>query len=219
MREIHNLAFGILGRSVPTCWYRRVGFKQEHSGPAVDSQVHSLEYCASVHFFGVSVLYLTVSYSDSEVGSAVPPQSVTTAAPRRHVSAFFPQKPRVDKSHLEPDCRFESDTTPPPPTPTHHHRYPFNSAPPPPSPSTSSFLRAGFTLVPVILLPFVSAGLFFWPLERGCFSLPVSSPAHSFTLGPNYEIAPNKYMYFFFPFYFFFLFYSCKGSRGKKNPS
>lgn len=89
-------------------------------------------------------------------------------------------------------------------------------SPPPPHPSfpspSSSFLRAGFTLVPVILLPFVSVGLF---AIECCFLLhphrsrlllpspPLLSLTHSFTLGPNYEIASNKYMYFF----------SCEGGK------
>ena len=67
--------------------------------------------------------------------------------------------------------------------------------------------------MPVILLPFVSVGLF--AIE--CRSLshprppsplflpspPLLSLTHSFTLGPNYEIASNKYMYFF----------SCEGGK------
>lgn len=69
--------------------------------------------------------------------------------------------------------------------------------------------------MPVILLPFVSVGLF---AIECCFlshppppsplllpSPPLLSLTHSFTLGPNYEIASNKYMYFF----------SCEG--GKKT--
>lgn len=67
--------------------------------------------------------------------------------------------------------------------------------------------------MPVILLPFVSVGLF--AIER-CFlshphtlsalllpSPPLLSLTHSFTLGPNYEIASNKYMYLF----------SCEGEK------
>lgn len=60
---------------------------------------------------------------------------------------------------------------------------------------------AGFTAEPVILLPFVSAGLFFhWmlpPPPQPSLLLPSPALPPSFTLGPNYEIASNKYMYFF----------------------
>lgn len=66
--------------------------------------------------------------------------------------------------------------------------------------------------MPVILLPFVSVGLF--AIECRFLSHPRLSPlflpsplllslTHSFTLGPNYEIVLNKYMYFF----------SCEGEK------
>lgn len=62
--------------------------------------------------------------------------------------------------------------------------------------------------MPVILLPFVSVGLFAIECRSSLPPPPLSplflpSPPllslnHSFTLGPNYETASNKYMYFFF---------------------
>ena len=107
------------------------------------------------------------------------------------------------KCYLWLNCGFESDSPSPStlPPPSIH----LSHLPPP------HFLRAGFTLVPVILLPFVSVGLFaieccflsLPPPPPVCHSpLPLPSPpllslTCSFTLGPNYEIASNKYMYFF----------------------